>query len=175
MVDHGDGSPSDTSGAGFSTRYYGKATRRRQIDSGIRLGYDRRTHPKLDQGDPPDMSAILGSGDFKYEHLVDWHRLPGDANLVEVPGVAVDSSDQVYVFSRNPQQPVMVFDRDGNFLRGFGEGIFSNRTHGILIGPDDSVYCVDNGDHTVRKFTPDGKLLMTLGEPGQPATPLHAR
>ena len=38
------------------------------------------------------MSAILGSGDFKYEHILDWHKLPGDANLVEVPGVAVDSN-----------------------------------------------------------------------------------
>ena len=61
----------------------------------------------------------------------------------------------------------MVFDRDGNFLRGFGKGIFSNRTHGILIGPDDTVYCADDGIHTITKFTRDGELLMTIGTPGQ--------
>ena len=113
------------------------------------------------------MSAILGSGSFKYEHLVDWHRLPGDAKLIETPGVAVDSSDQVYAFTRNPQLPVMVFDRDGNFLRGFGEGIFSDRTHGIQIGPDGSVWCADDGSHTITKFSPEGRLLMTIGTPGQ--------
>ena len=113
------------------------------------------------------MSAILGSGNFKYEHLVDWHRLPGDAKLIETPGVAVDSSDQVYAFTRNPQFPVMVFDRDGNFLRGFGEGVFSDRTHGIQIGPDGSVWCVDDGNHTITKFSPEGQLQMTIGTSGQ--------
>jgi DNA-binding beta-propeller fold protein YncE len=47
--------------------------------------------------------------------------------------------------------------------------VFSQRTHGILIGPDDSVYCADDGTHTITKFTPDGKLLMTLGERNRPA------
>ena len=39
----------------------------------------------------------------------------------------------------------------------------------MAVGPDDSVYCADNGDHTVHKFTPDGKLLMTLGVKDRPA------
>ena len=43
------------------------------------------------------------------------------------------------------------------------------RTHGITIGPDDAVYCTDDGNHTVRKFSTDGKLLMTLGTPNQPS------
>jgi hypothetical protein len=38
------------------------------------------------------------------------------------------------------------------------------RTHGITIAPDDSVWCVDDAGHSVRKFTPDGELLLTLGE-----------
>ena len=65
---------------------------------------------------------------------------------------------------------MIVFDSDGNVLRTWGDGIFTN-PHGVTIGPDDSVYCVDNGDHTVRKFTPDGHLLMTLGIAHQP-TPM---
>ncbi len=113
------------------------------------------------------MTDILGNGDFRYEHIQDWHKLPEGANLVETPGVAVDASDRVYVFSRNPEHPVMVFDRDGNFSHGFGKGIFSNRTHGILIGPDGSVFCADDGIHTITKFTPEGELLMTIGTSGQ--------
>jgi streptogramin lyase len=41
------------------------------------------------------------------------------------------------------------------------------RPHGILIGPDDAVYCTDDLDHTVRKFTPEGRLLLTLGTSGK--------
>src|SRR5439155_14523437 len=64
--------------------------------------------------------------------------------------------------------PLIVFDRDGRFLASWGEGLFK-RAHGISIGPDDALYCTDDLDHTVRKFTPEGKLLLTLGTSGKPA------
>jgi sugar lactone lactonase YvrE len=38
------------------------------------------------------------------------------------------------------------------------------RTHGITIAPDDSVWCTDDAGHSVRKFTPDGRLLLALGD-----------
>ena len=52
-----------------------------------------------------------------------------------------------------------MFDRDGTFLASWGEGLFV-RPHGITVGPDDTVYCCDDKDHTVRKFTPDGRLVL---------------
>ena len=113
------------------------------------------------------MSVTLGSGNFKYEALDSWPSLPGGAKFIETPGVAVDSQDEIYTFSRNVEHPVMVFNREGEFLRGFGAGVFSNRTHGILIGPDDTVYCADDGIHTITKFTRNGELLMTIGTPGK--------
>jgi DNA-binding beta-propeller fold protein YncE len=57
-----------------------------------------------------------------------------------------------------------MYERDGRFIGSWGEGVFTMRTHGITIGPDDSVWCVDDAGHSVRKFTPDGKLLFTLGD-----------
>ena len=115
------------------------------------------------------MSVTLGSGKFTYEALDHWEKLPPGVHLHETPGVAVNSRDQLYALTRNTAHPVMVFDREGNFLRSFGQGTFSERTHGIFIGPDGSVYCADDGTHTVTKFTPEGKLLMTIGTPGKPA------
>ena len=115
------------------------------------------------------MSTILGSGDFTYEALDQWAKLPEGINLIECPGVAVDSGDRVYVLTRNKDHPVMVFDRDGNFLRSFGQDVFSDRTHAAFIGPDDSLYCADDGTHTITKFTPEGKLLMTIGERYKPS------
>jgi hypothetical protein len=113
------------------------------------------------------MSTKLGSGKFTYEVQVDWAKLPQGWSFLEVADVAVDSHDSVYVFNRG-EHPMIVFDRHGNFLSSWGEGLFK-RPHGVTIGPDDSLYCVDDGDHTVKKFTGDGRLLMTLGTPGQPA------
>jgi DNA-binding beta-propeller fold protein YncE len=113
------------------------------------------------------MNVVVGQGRYRYQALEHWQKLPPGWSFGEVAGVATDSRDRVYVFSRS-EHPLTIFDRDGNFLSSWGEGIFA-RAHGIFIGPDDSVYCTDDLDHTVRKFTPEGKLLLTLGTSGKPS------
>jgi DNA-binding beta-propeller fold protein YncE len=103
----------------------------------------------------------VGSGALTYEVAEPW-LLPIEGPNHEVAGVAVNSRDEVHVFTRSPH-PMLVFDRKGRLLRSWGEGIF-NTPHGIHIGPDDMVYAIDAGDSTVRKFSPAGELLLTLGE-----------
>jgi DNA-binding beta-propeller fold protein YncE len=105
--------------------------------------------------------------DFGYEADDHWAKLPAGWNWPDVVGVATDAHDRVYVFSRS-EHPVTVFERNGRFVASWGEGVFV-RPHGIFIGPDDAVYCTDDTDHTVRKFTPDGRLLLTLGASGKPS------
>src|SRR5215813_12647028 len=103
--------------------------------------------------------------DYGYHPNDRWARLPNDWTWREVAGVATDSKDRVFVFNRG-DHPVVIFDPHGSYLASWGEGLFA-RPHGIFIGPDDSVYCTDDLDHTVRKLTPDGRLLLTLGTTGQ--------
>lgn len=109
----------------------------------------------------------VGSGDSRYRPVLDWPHWPDNWGNFEVVGVATDSHDRAYIFDRG-EHPVTVFDRDGRFVMSWGDGLFL-RPHGITIAPDDSVFCTDDFGHTVRKFTPDGKLLMTLGTHGQPS------
>ncbi|MCE5263683.1 MAG: peptidyl-alpha-hydroxyglycine alpha-amidating lyase family protein [Deltaproteobacteria bacterium] len=101
----------------------------------------------------------------KFMVMEGWEKLPQGYMHKDVDGVAVDSQDNVYLMTRQDAR-VIVYDREGNFLRAWGEKIFTPRTHGIEIGPDDLVYTVDDGDHTLRKFTPEGEQLMMLGIPG---------
>ena len=72
------------------------------------------------------------------------------------------------MFNRG-DHPIVVFDKEGNFLRSFGEDTFTARAHGISVSPDGFVYCVDDSQHAVHKFTTEGKLVWTLGEVGKPA------
>lgn len=111
--------------------------------------------------------TIVGQGTFHFAAVGEWVRRPAGYTWLEVSAVATDSRDRVYLFNRG-DHPVMVFDRTGAFLYSWGEGIFA-RAHGITIGPDDSVYCTGDFDHAVRKFTSEGKLLLTLGTAGRPA------
>jgi sugar lactone lactonase YvrE len=96
--------------------------------------------------------------------------------------------------------PVMLFDANGNLVRSFGAGLIAS-PHGIHVDRDGNVWVTDWRDnfqgrgrgagadaapppapdkpvgHQVIKFSPQGKVLMTLGKPGgnrpgQPADPL---
>jgi DNA-binding beta-propeller fold protein YncE len=97
---------------------------------------------------------------MRFELVEGWEQLPEGWSHGDVAGVAVDSQDRVYVFNRG-EHPLIVYDRDGRFVRSWGEGVFT-RPHGITI-VDDVVYCADDTDHTVRAFSLDGALLWTLG------------
>jgi DNA-binding beta-propeller fold protein YncE len=106
------------------------------------------------------------AGGPDYEVIEGWEQLPSGARHRDVAGVAVDSADRLFVLGRGDAQ-VLVYEADGTFVRAFGKGAFTERTHGLTIGPDDAVYAVDDGDHTVRKFTADGELVMTIGTVGK--------
>ena len=125
------------------------------------------------------MATIVGQGDYKYRIIEDWAKLPDGWSFKEVGAVGVDNNDNVYVFNRG-EHPIMVFDRDGNFLRSWGEGQYP-RAHGVHMGPDDSIYLTDDGGHFVRKCSLDGKVLVGAGRPrraqalyvGRAVSPLH--
>ncbi|MFC1937957.1 hypothetical protein ACFLWY_05325, partial [Chloroflexota bacterium] len=75
----------------------------------------------------------------------------------------------IYVLSRSPH-PMQVYDSDGNFITAWDDSI---RGHGCSIGADDCFYLATGPDdpenpHIIRKYSLDGKLLMTLGS-GQPS------
>ncbi|HEY6966081.1 MAG TPA: peptidyl-alpha-hydroxyglycine alpha-amidating lyase family protein [Burkholderiales bacterium] len=113
------------------------------------------------------MPAILGSGTHRYRVVENWAKLPEGWEFKDVAAVAVDSRDRVYCFNRG-EHPMMVFDREGNFLRSWGEGSFP-RAHGLHIDANDILYLTDDGGHFVRKCTTEGKVLLELGVPGQPS------
>ena len=113
------------------------------------------------------MVTMASTGANVYEVAEGWGKLPEGWSYKEVAAVGVDSRDRVYLFNRG-EHPMIIFDREGNFLGSWGEGVFP-RAHGIVMGPDDTIYCTDDDDHTVRKCTLDGKVLLTLGTSGKPA------
>jgi DNA-binding beta-propeller fold protein YncE len=109
-----------------------------------------------------------------------WAKLPAGRHWGAVPGVDIDRDGKsVWVFDRcetaddcsgSKDNPIQKFDAGGKLVVSFGAGMF-NYPHGLFIDRDDNVWVSDgrskNGrGQTVMKFTPTGKLLMTLGTPG---------
>ena len=109
-----------------------------------------------------------GNGEYRYDVIEDWGKTPSGWGLGVVTGVAVDSQERVYICQQQQDPPVMVFDRDGNYLRSWGTGLIKE-PHTIYIGPDDVLYLADRGDHVALKLTLDGQLLLELGNRGTPS------
>jgi DNA-binding beta-propeller fold protein YncE len=107
--------------------------------------------------------AKLGSGNYTYELIRDWPKMPQGQALGVVSRVATDSQDRVYVFQRK-DPPVVVFDRDGNYLGCWGIGAVKE-AHGLKI-VNDVAYTTDRPDSVAVSFTLDGRPLMVLGKRG---------
>ncbi|MGH7043390.1 MAG: peptidyl-alpha-hydroxyglycine alpha-amidating lyase family protein [Acetobacteraceae bacterium] len=119
------------------------------------------------------MTAIVGTGDFRYAVEPGWAKLPEDWDLADVGGIAVDRQDRVHVYNRGTH-PMVVFDRAGNVLRAWGDGVHK-RPHAVHLAPDETIYCADEGDHVIRRCTLEGEVLSVLGTPGAPAEEFSGR
>ncbi len=98
------------------------------------------------------MTTTLGSGEYVYQELANWARLPDGWTFKEVADVVVDARDRVYVFNRS-DHPLMVFEQDGTFVTAWGEDLFV-RPHGLTLGPDQTLYCADDAAHCIYRCDP---------------------
>jgi streptogramin lyase len=78
--------------------------------------------------------------------------------------VAADGKGTVLVMVRVAPY-FRFFTTDGEPIRQWGDKeLFSGEAHSAHFGPDGNIWATDSTDHTVRKFSPTGQLLMTLGK-----------
>ena len=101
---------------------------------------------------------------------------PVDGNIVgyERCGAGNFGSGVPINCDTNPVNPIFKFDRmTGAVLANFGGGLMMT-PHGIDVDRDGNVWVTDfagNAEgtkgHQVHKFSSDGELLMSLGQPGQ--------
>lgn len=106
-------------------------------------------------------------------NLSTWYKVdpsffqrPAGLQWGDMAGITLDRQGQIWLFTR-AKTPVQVYDAQGRFVRAWGEGLIQS-AHYIRIDPSGLVWLADNGNHVVMQFTPEGKLLRTLGTPGEP-------
>ncbi len=110
--------------------------------------------------------ATVGTGKYTYELVEDWAKLPAGWTLGQT-AMVTDSEDRVYLFNRS-DHPLIVLDRDGNFLNSWGEGALPD-SHGMYIDSAENLYMPVKNSHVVQKYDKAGNLLMTMGAWDQPS------
>ena len=107
-----------------------------------------------------------------YEVDPNWPERPTGILWGRTPGIAVDSKDQVWVFTR-AEPPVQIYSAEGRFVHAWGVGLIGTKetglgSHQIKIDNKGMIWLADVADHVVLQVTPDGKVLKTLGTRGEP-------
>ena len=114
-----------------------------------------------------------------YKTIEKFFQMPEGRTWGSTSAVDVDSKGHVWVAERcganscsgSKLDPVLEFDaKTGKLLKSFGGGMF-NFPHGICVDKEGNVWITDGQGrdgkgHVAVKFSPDGKVLMTLGKPG---------
>jgi len=91
--------------------------------------------------------------------------LPDGVTMGATAAVAFDARGHLWVLTRGAVA-FFEFDERGAYVRSFGEKLFT-RAHGLRIDREGNLWAGDVGAHTVRKFSRDGQVLLTLGTAGE--------
>ena len=129
-----------------------------------------------------------------YRGIYGWEKPPqGRERLGVVAGIYTDPDKKhIWVLTRcegdgnaclgSKVDPVLKFDMDGNVVKAFGAGMFV-WPHGFFVDHEGNVWVTEGAPageargamghkvgkgHQVFKFSPEGKVLMALGEAGVP-------
>jgi sugar lactone lactonase YvrE len=106
----------------------------------------------------------IAASPLPYIAVAESFKLPPGMNFRGTSGIAFNSKGNIFVIHRGPT-PIMEFDPDGNFIHGFGDGLFE-RSHGLRIDAQDNIWATDVASNLAYKFNPSGRLEMVLGVKG---------
>ena len=67
------------------------------------------------------MASVVGSGDYTYELVPSWPNMPKHWTFGSASDAAVNSDDEVHVFSRG-KHPITIWDKGGGSFRRGAKG-----------------------------------------------------
>ncbi len=147
----------------------------------------QQTTYTLDMLPPPGpLTPDPNVGPNPYTADAGFFKMPAGRKMGSTSAVAIDSKGHIWVAERcganscagSMVNPIMEFDAQGNFIKDFGGGL-TLFPHGFWIDAQDNVWLTDARIGTgatagqggqVFKFSPDGKVLLTLGTKGVAGT-----
>ena len=127
----------------------------------------------------PQSASAPNSQPNPYRTAEHWYQLPEGRTMGSTSAVTITPDGHIWVVDRcganncsaSGLAPIFEFAPSGKLLRNFGAGLFAF-PHSIAFDQDGNFWITDQGRNgkgdVVLKFSPEGKVLMTLGKAGVP-------
>jgi DNA-binding beta-propeller fold protein YncE len=126
------------------------------------------------------MFAQISVPEIPFDSTPNFLKLPDTVVMGEAVGVATNSKGHVFVYTRDGTLAYTVgtsrmfgrgaaarlyeFDQDGKFIREIGKGTYAEAfAHTVRVDPSDNIWVSDEGTNMVIEYSPEGKVIMTLG------------
>ncbi len=109
---------------------------------------------------------LAAQPELPYKAVADWGEFPADYLSGAGMAVAVDGQGGVWFYNRG-SHPLIQFSGDGTLIQALKEdkALSSHQTtaHGMAVGPDGGIWLVGREANTVYKYSPAGRILLTIG------------
>ena len=114
---------------------------------------------------PAAKNPIVGDGEFKYECIHGWAKVPEGMRFGNTHMVQEDAQGRMFIHHTGAPDSVFIFDPDGKFIKSWGKE-WCPGAHGMQMrkeGTEEFLYLDTTGQARVVKTTLDGDVLFNLG------------
>jgi sugar lactone lactonase YvrE len=114
-------------------------------------------------------ATATGVAVIAHEAVPNFFKNPPGIYTGENMGIATSSTGTIYVYHRANETRLFEYSKTGNFIREIGRNNYGFAfAHSVRVDAEDNIWAVDEGTDTIVKFSPAGKILMTLGRREDP-------
>ena len=99
-----------------------------------------------------------------HEAVPNFFKNPPGIYTGENMGISTNSKGQIYIYHRANETRLFEYSPQGTFVREIGRNNYGFAfAHSVRVDAQDNIWAVDEGTDMLVKFSPEGRVLMTIG------------
>src|SRR5712671_3149052 len=104
-----------------------------------------------------------------WEPVPNFFKNPPGIYTGENMGISTNSKGNIYIYHRAYETRLFEYTPQGTFVREIGRNNYGFAfAHSVRVDAQDNIWAVDEGTDMLVKFSPEGRVLMTMGRREDP-------